>query len=81
LPQTEYELVAPLSVTPAPDVTTRVFMLFKGIDKSEIGVWESGATKAHGDVNMWRDIVGVDVNKASDEGLFRVLEWGGMEVL
>jgi hypothetical protein len=56
-------------------------MLFKGIEESEIGIWESGATKARGDANMWRDIVGVDVNKTTDEGLFRVLEWGGMEVL
>jgi hypothetical protein len=56
-------------------------MLFKGVDETEIGIWESSTTKAHGDAKMWRDIVGVDMNKASDEGLFRVLEWGGMEVV
>jgi hypothetical protein len=81
LPQAEYEPAAPLSVTPAPDVTTRVFMLFKGIDENEIGLWESGTMKPQGGAGIWRNIVGVDVDKATDEGLFRVLEWGGMEVV
>ncbi|KAJ7121367.1 hypothetical protein C8R44DRAFT_919708, partial [Mycena epipterygia] len=29
----------------------------------------------------WRALVGVDVERALDPALFRVLEWGGMEVL
>ncbi|KAF8594413.1 ubiquitin-domain-containing protein [Ceratobasidium sp. AG-I] len=30
LPQNEYEVAAPLNVSPVPDVVTRVFMLFRG---------------------------------------------------
>jgi hypothetical protein len=79
LPQSEYEAAAPMNVTPAPDVTTRVFMLFKGVDESELQSWESARAKAE-DPSVWRDVVGVDVDKAADVGLFRVLEWGGVEV-
>ncbi|KAG2335785.1 hypothetical protein BDR05DRAFT_1001911 [Suillus weaverae] len=32
------------------------------------------------DVAWWADVVGVDLARASDMALFRVLEWGGMEV-
>lgn len=56
-------------------------MLFKGIKGSETGLWASAETKSHDDASMWRDIVGVDVNKATNGELFRVLEWGGMEVV
>jgi hypothetical protein len=29
---------------------------------------------------FWERVVVVDLARASDRGLFRVLEWGGMEV-
>ncbi|KAK7056622.1 hypothetical protein VNI00_002339 [Paramarasmius palmivorus] len=83
LPQAAYERAAPLSVTPTPDVVTRIFMLFKGIDISEEvrGDWTESEQRALEDVSLWRVIVGVDVERALDSTLFRVLEWGGMEVL
>lgn len=56
-------------------------MLFKGIDESETALWQKAVSKAHADVSMWREIVGVDTSRATDTGLFRVLEWGGMEVV
>ncbi|QRV96131.1 ubiquitin family protein [Ceratobasidium sp. AG-Ba] len=76
LPQSEYEAAAPMRVTPSPDVTTRVFMLFRGVEEEELALWE-GSPKG---VHEWKDVVGVDVQKASDKNMFRVLEWGGMEV-
>ncbi|QRV96132.1 ubiquitin family protein [Ceratobasidium sp. AG-Ba] len=76
LPQSEYEAAAPMRVTPSPDVTTRVFMLFRGVDEPNIGAWGDVVK----DVGEWKNIVGVDVQKVTDTSIFRVLEWGGMEV-
>lgn len=75
LSQREYERAARLDVQPAPDVVTRVFLLFKGVDPEE---GELSTTSA--DLVDWVSVVGVDEAKARDEALFRVLEWGGMEV-
>ncbi|CAE7142209.1 unnamed protein product [Rhizoctonia solani] len=80
LPQNEYEKAAPLTIAPAPDVTTRVFMLFGGIEESRIGEWDEAIVLANRDVTLWRDVVGVNIARAQDKSLFRVLEWGGMEV-
>ncbi|CAE6458870.1 unnamed protein product [Rhizoctonia solani] len=80
LPQNEYEKVAPLSITPAPDVTTRVFMLFRGVEEGQLEQWDEAVATASRDVTVWRDIVGVDIGRVQDKSLFRVLEWGGMEV-
>ncbi|CAE6437761.1 unnamed protein product [Rhizoctonia solani] len=78
--QDEYEKAAPLNITPAPDVITRVFMLFGGIEEGQIGQWDEAVTMASREVTVWKDIVGIDVTKVQDKSLFRVLEWGGMEV-
>jgi hypothetical protein len=68
-------------------------MLFKGVVESELSQWENAcmrAKAADGDgtagrssweVDWWQDIVGVDIERALDTRLYRVLEWGGMEVL
>ncbi|CAE6465778.1 unnamed protein product [Rhizoctonia solani] len=80
LPQGEYEKAAPLNITPAPEVVTRVFMLFKGVEESQVELWTDAVGMARKDVSLWRDIVGIDIEKALDASLFRVLEWGGMEV-
>ncbi|EUC55128.1 ubiquitin family protein, putative [Rhizoctonia solani AG-3 Rhs1AP] len=76
LPQDQYEESAPLCITPAPEITTRVFMLFMGVEESELGAWEAAKVPAE----EWSRIVGVDKVKAKDVNLFRALEWGGMEV-
>ncbi|QRV96135.1 ubiquitin family protein [Ceratobasidium sp. AG-Ba] len=78
LPQDQYEAAAPLKLTPQPDVVTRAFMLFRGVQSDSIDAWVNARTFA--DPTAWKDIVGVDTDKASDKNLFRVLEWGGMEV-
>ncbi|KAJ7092302.1 hypothetical protein B0H15DRAFT_833419 [Mycena belliarum] len=80
VPQAAYERAAALEITPAPAIVTRVFMLFRGIADEERGLW-SDAKPAADDVNRWAGVVGVDIDRALDVSLFRVLEWGGMEVL
>jgi len=80
LPQASYEQAARLSISPTPDVVTRVFMIFQGIEESELGSWSGAQAKADDD-DHWVDVVGVDVARTTDERLFRVIEWGGMEVV
>ncbi len=73
-----YERAAELRVEPAPCVTTRVFMLFRGVRAEEVRNWEAASTRL-GQID-WCDVVGVR-DEAWDVSQFRVLEWGGMEVL
>lgn len=80
LPQDEYEAAAPLDVSPVPNVVTRVFMLFRGVEEDQLELWSAARERASGSIDAWRAVVGVDVEKALDPSLFRVLEWGGMEV-
>ncbi|KAI0088381.1 hypothetical protein BDY19DRAFT_994282 [Irpex rosettiformis] len=75
-----YESAAPMTVSPIPDVVTRVFMLFRGIEENNLVDWEDAHARATADVSFWTEVVGVSVDKASDVGLYRVLEWGGMEI-
>jgi hypothetical protein len=67
-------------------------MLFKGVVEDELPMWEkaqiranigseAGPSRRRWAVNWWTDVVGVDVERALDGSLYRVLEWGGMEVL
>jgi len=81
LPQAAYEKAAPLDVSPSPDIVTRIFMLFQGVDNDELGLWPASQVKASEDVVFWMNVVGVDVGRTVDKPLFRVIEWGGMEVL
>lgn len=80
LPQISYERAAPLDISPQPDIITRIFMLFKGVPEDWLVDWSGAQRRAVEDVDFWRNVVGVDVAKAGDAKLFRVLEWGGMEV-
>ncbi|KAJ7866237.1 hypothetical protein B0H14DRAFT_3107391 [Mycena olivaceomarginata] len=80
VPQAAYKAAAILDFKPVPDVVTCVFMLFKGIADDALGDWRE-AKSTENDVERWRKVVGVDVDRVLDTALFRVLEWGGMEVL
>lgn len=81
VPQESYSKAARLDVVPAPDVVTRVFMVFRRVSSDEVDIWMSASARASEPVEMWREIVGVpDRNRQNDAGLFRVLEWGGMEI-
>ncbi|KAJ7584126.1 hypothetical protein C8J56DRAFT_863527 [Mycena floridula] len=81
VPQVEYEHAAPLTLTPKPDVITRIFMLFQGVKTEKLHQWEGALSRAKEEVEWWRTVVGVEPEHFHDESLFRVLEWGGMEVL
>jgi len=80
LPQASYEQAAPLDVSPTPDIVTRIFMVFKGIEESGLEAWPAAQKRVNDGVSTWIDIVGVDVGRTLDPGLFRVIEWGGKEV-
>ncbi|KAG8911027.1 hypothetical protein FRC01_005972 [Tulasnella sp. 417] len=80
IPQVDYEASAPLDFDPKPDVVTRVFMLFEGVPTDRLAEWEEARQRSSADVNMWKGIVGVEDTRQRDQNLFRVLEWGGMEV-
>lgn len=56
-------------------------MLFKGVPLENLELWPEAQVRVTNNVDMWCEVVGVDAEKASNAGLFRVLEWGGMEVL
>ena len=65
-----------MEVSPAPVLTTRVFMLFKGIPEDTLNDWDETR------VFDWPNIVGVqDANAVCNGEGLRVLEWGGMEVI
>lgn len=81
VPQAAYEKAAPLEISPTPDVVTRVFMLFQGVPETELSGWTEAEKRAKEDVSLWKDVVGIDEIKQKDTSMFRVLEWGGMEVL
>ncbi|QRV96136.1 ubiquitin-like protein [Ceratobasidium sp. AG-Ba] len=78
--QEAYAAAAPMKIDPAPNVITRVFMLFKGIEESQLGYWAPAQARATENPNIWATIVGVNLEMARDKRLFRVLEWGGMEI-
>jgi len=82
LAQASYEQAAKMRVSPAPDVVARVFMLFRGVAPGDVGLWEQAAARvtAENGATFWTNVVGIDSARASDPSLFRVLEWGGMEV-
>lgn len=56
-------------------------MLFKGVSEHALDEWAGALARADDDVMHWQSIVGVHASRMMDVGLFRVLEWGGMEVL
>lgn len=78
IPQTAFSRIAPIDITPKPDIVIRVFMIFKGV--SDVGRWPSSLKRAQDDVAFWAEIVGVDPVAAWNDDLFRVLEWGAMEI-
>jgi hypothetical protein len=80
--QSSYEKAARMRISPTPDVVTRVFMLFRGVRPDDVALWAPAAARAAAEdgATFWPNVVGVDSVRASDLMLFRILEWGGMEV-
>ena len=82
LAQVSYEQAAKMRVSPAPNAATRVIMLFRGVAPGNLELGEQAAawvTAADG-ATFWTNFVGIDSARAADRSLFRVLEWGRMEV-
>ncbi|KAJ7118098.1 hypothetical protein C8R44DRAFT_832240 [Mycena epipterygia] len=52
-----------------------------GVAEKEVAAGEWSAEAGAGDPARWRDVVGVNIAGAQDVSLFRVLEWGGMEIV
>lgn len=78
LNQESFSAAAPLNITPTPDVVIRVFMLFQGVQTENLHFWESRMQIE--DVN-WKHVLNVSSPELMhDKDIFRVLEWGGMEV-
>ncbi|KAK0488288.1 hypothetical protein EDD18DRAFT_1420126 [Armillaria luteobubalina] len=70
LPQTSHLHATPLEVGPKPDIVTRVC-------GDELVQWEG----AFGSVDIWKGVAGVDRRGGGmGDEVFRVVEWGGLEV-
>ncbi len=81
LPQDAYEESAPMSVEPKPDVVTRIFMIFRGVSERDEKRDEARTRAGENVEDVWKGAVGIETEKALNSSLFRVLEWGGMEVV
>jgi hypothetical protein len=80
LPQAEHEAAAPLSISPTPEITIRVLVLFKGLNAPAAGIWGMvGPTVGKGDA-IWKDIVKPGTNLSEVQYPFSVIELGGMVV-
>jgi hypothetical protein len=55
-------------------------MLFRGVDEENLELWDEAKERTNNAIGVWRKVVGIDVDKLQDVSLFRVIEWGGMEV-
>ncbi|KAG1889288.1 hypothetical protein F4604DRAFT_833616 [Suillus subluteus] len=53
VPRAAYERAASLSISPQPNVVTRVCMLFKGICKEHLVNWANAQMQAEKDVAWW----------------------------
>jgi hypothetical protein len=81
LPQTEYEAAAPLSISPSPDTTIRVMMLFKGIPNTQAAVeWDSRKPSFIQGPAIWKDRVGPGTNLGDVNDFISAVELGAMEV-
>lgn len=81
LEQSSYESAARLDITPKPDIVTRIFMLFRGVGTQDLALWAEAEERVKTmSIDTWRSIVGINADGMHYDGIFRVLEWGGMEV-
>lgn len=81
LSQKHCSRAATLWLNPKPDVLTRVFMIFQGVPVSELHRWDKVRVEKGESKFFWRDVAAVpSKERQSDASLFRVLEWGGMEI-
>jgi hypothetical protein len=73
--QKSYEKAAQMSISPEPDIVTRVFMLFRGVRSEDVSHWGPAVTRAEDGRTNRTKVVGVDAVRAYNLELFLVLEW------
>ncbi|KZV74710.1 hypothetical protein PENSPDRAFT_681672 [Peniophora sp. CONT] len=80
LEQETYEQLAPLSVSPPPDVITRVVMLYQNLREDEVeGAWAGARERAQVNPSYWKEVIGFD-ERSRDTSLYRALEWRLVEI-
>jgi hypothetical protein len=83
LPQQVLVTLAELTVSPIPDVQIRIIMLYKNIYEDRLKDWPNANARRDLGEEHWRNSVGIGQDTAErlqDEALFRVFEWGTVEV-
>lgn len=55
-------------------------MIFTRVADEDRFKWHSADLRAQENVDWWKSVVGIDESRINDKQLFRVLEWGGMEI-
>ncbi|KAH7921731.1 hypothetical protein BV22DRAFT_1107020 [Leucogyrophana mollusca] len=78
LPPTRIAAAVDISVTAEPCVFTRLFLIFRGLNDDDVGLFAGAGEKEANSVN-WREIVGWSEN-SKDTTQFRVLETSVLEV-
>jgi hypothetical protein len=69
--QESYEQAAPMLISPAPDVVTRSFMLFRGVASPDLELWQSAGTLvstvvATDSATSWVQVLSVDAARAPE---------------
>ena len=67
-----------ISVTTEPCVFTRLFLIFRGLNDDEVGMF-AGAGEKEANAHNWREVVGW-TEHSKDPEQFRVLETSVLEV-
>lgn len=78
LEQATYEQLAPLAVSPPPDIVTRVVMLFQNVSHADVAAWAGARERAQSGPSYWKDVIGFD-ERATDASLYRAVEWRAVE--
>ncbi|VDC02033.1 unnamed protein product [Peniophora sp. CBMAI 1063] len=79
LDQATYEQLVPLSVSPPPDVVTRIVLLFQNLSQADVAAWPQAQARAQTGPNYWKEVIGFD-ERATDASLYRALEWRAIEI-
>lgn len=74
---------ASISITPQPDTTVRILMLFGAVDTT--GSWTSWAGQKRNvrdalEEKNWAEITGIQPISLKDSADFRAIEWSVMQV-
>lgn len=81
VPQKQIEEAAQISITPRPDATARILMVFGAVDTTgKREVWKSWADRRRSvedalRAKNWAEIIGVQPEALQDGGNLRAIEW------